>query len=129
MARPLPPPTVVSALAIGPSLGTATRVIPPVVSAESGTTYTMILLDDGLWKQFTAATAVTVTIPPNSSVAFPINAGIIIQQYGAGQVTIVAGAGVTLQSAGGLVATAAQYAVCQAFQVATNTWVLFGNLA
>lgn len=128
MARPLHPPTVLQALAIGPSLGSATRIIPATPSVETGTTYTFVLVDDGLWKQFNNAAAIAVTVPPHSSVAFQVGATLIVQQYGAGVVTLSAGAGVTINSAGSLVATNGQYAVAELFQSAIDVWELFGNL-
>jgi hypothetical protein len=44
------------------------------------------------------ASPIALTIPPNSSVAYGIGTQINIMQLGAGQVTITAGAGVTLNS-------------------------------
>lgn len=128
MANPLPRPTVLTALAIGPASNSAVRVIPPSVDLISGTTYTLVLSDDGLWKSCTNGSAVTLTIPPNSSVGFPLYSSVIIEQAGAGTVTITAGAGVTIQSAGSLVNTNGQYAVVQIFQKSTDVWSLFGNL-
>jgi hypothetical protein len=46
----------------------------------------------------TNAAANTVTVPPNSSVAFPIGTKIMITQGGAGSTTIAAGAGVTIDA-------------------------------
>ncbi len=48
MGNPLKPPTVLAALAIGPSLENSTRVIPAQDSVVAGTTYTLVLQDDGL---------------------------------------------------------------------------------
>jgi hypothetical protein len=50
-------------------------------------------------------------------------------QLGAGQVTVAAGSGVTLRSAGSLVKTSAQYAVATLVKIASDEWVLLGNLA
>ena len=44
------------------------------------------------------AAANTLTVPPNSSVAFPVGTSIPIRQAGAGQTTIVAGSGVAITS-------------------------------
>lgn len=129
MGNPLPPVTVVPALAVGSPPVNAVRLIPAKDSVIAGTTYTFVLADDGLWKRCTNASAVALTIPPHSDVALPLNSTIIVSQDGAGAVTIVAGAGVTLNAAGGKVATAAQYGVCQLFQNTLNVWTLFGNLA
>lgn len=97
------------------------------VSQQSGTAYTFGFGDD--YVQFTAAGAVTATVPPTSTTAFAIGTEITLEQNGAGQVTVVAGSGVTLRSAGGKVASSAQYAVATLLKVAVNTWTLFGNLA
>jgi hypothetical protein len=43
-----------------------------------------------------ASVAINYTVPPNSSVAFPIGTWIIIEQTGVAQVAVVAGAGVTI---------------------------------
>lgn len=99
------------------------------ITSQSGTTYTLVLGDNQSKIQFTNASAVLVTIPPNASVAFPVGAIVNLQQYGAGTVTIAAGGGVTLHAAGGLVATNGQYALASLIKDATDTWSLAGNLA
>jgi hypothetical protein len=61
-------------------------------------------------------------------VAFGIGTQINIMQLGAGQVTI-AGAGVTFRSSGSKLKTNGQYAVATCCKIATDTWVVVGNLA
>lgn len=100
--------------------------ITVTVSTEAGTSYTFDIDDAGVLMQFTSGSAVTATVPPNSSVAYPTGTVIAVEQNGAGQVTLAAGAGVTLNGANGL-ATAAQYSVVCALKVATNTWTVFGD--
>jgi hypothetical protein len=56
----------------------------------------------------TNASAIALTVPPNSSVAFPIGTMVPFSQGGAGAVTATAGVGVTLRSPNGA-ATTAQY--------------------
>lgn len=90
---------------------------------QSGTTYTLALVDFGSLIEFTSATAVTVTIPPNSSAVFPIGSMIEVCQYGAGKVTVAAGAGVTLLSPGSVLSTASQYSTIRLRKTATDTWV------
>ena len=75
------------------------------------------------------ASANTFTIPPNSSVAFGIGTQINIAQLGAGQTTIVAGAGVTLNSAGAKLKLSAQYAVATCVKTDTNEWFVVGSLS
>ena len=99
------------------------------INAQTGTTYTTVLTDDG--KLFTAdnASPIALTIPPATSVAYGIGTQINIMQLGAGTVTITAGAGVTLQSAGSKLKTSAQYAVATCAKIASDTWVVVGNLS
>ena len=78
-----------------PSYPTSGEVFP-VPTSITGTTYTLTLGDYQSWKQTTNAAAVTVTIPPFSSVALAIGTAVVIEQYAAGQVTIVEGAVVTV---------------------------------
>lgn len=123
MANPLKPPTVLQALAVGDPTAPV-RVIPPSTSVVASTAYTLVLTDDGLWKSFTTNTS--VTIPPNSSVPFPLYSSIIVEQAGSSPITVVAGTGVTLQSSG-VSGTNGQYSVIRLYQKAVNTWVLYGG--
>ena len=99
------------------------------INAQTGTTYTTVLADDGKLVTCDNASPIALTIPPNSSVAYGIGTQINIMQLGAGQVTITAGAGVTLRSAGSKLKTSAQYAVATCAKIATDTWVVVGNLS
>lgn len=102
---------------------------PPVVSTQfAGTAYTFVLLDAQTVKESTGAAAAAATIPPVASVPWPVGTVIEVFQYGAGQVTIVAGAGVTLRSDGARVKTGGQYATVGLRHRATNEWVLSGDL-
>jgi len=74
------------------------------------------------------ASAITLTVPANSSVAFPVNTRIDLLQYGAGQVTVAAGAGVTIYSKGSALKMSAQYAGATLWKKATDTWVLVGDI-
>jgi hypothetical protein len=67
-------------------------------------------------------------VPPNSSVAFPIGSVVTLIQLGAGQTTIVAGAGVTIRSEASKLKLKAQYATAGLLKTDTDTWVAFGNL-
>ena len=99
------------------------------INAQTGTTYTTVLADDGKLITCDNAASIALTIPPNSSVAYGIGTQINIMQLGAtGTVTITAGAGVTLRSAGNKLKTDAQYAVATCCKIATDTWVVVGNL-
>ena len=99
------------------------------LNAITTTTYTTVLGDDGKLVTLDNASAITVTIPPNGTVAYGIGTQINFMQLGAGQVTIAPGAGVTLRSAGSKLKTNGQYAVATCCKIATDTWVVIGNLA
>ena len=92
-------------------------------------TYTAVLADDGKLVTMSNASANNFTVPPNSSVAFGIGTQLNIAQLGAGQTTIVAGAGVTLNSAGTKLKLNAQYAVATCVKTDTDTWFVVGNLS
>jgi hypothetical protein len=85
--------------------------------------YTLALGDANNIVEMNVATANTLTVPPNSAVAFNIGARIDLSQYGAGQTTVVAGAGVTVRAAAGLRLNG-QYAGATLRKRATDEWVL-----
>lgn len=104
----------------------ATAIV--AINAQTGTTYTAVLTDDGKLITMSNASANTFTVPPNSSVAFGIGTQLNIAQLAAGATTIVAGSGVTLNSAGAKLKLDAQYAVATCIKTDTNTWFVVGNL-
>jgi hypothetical protein len=99
------------------------------LNAQTGTTYTLVLTDANKFITLSNASAITLTVPPNSSVAFETGDQVNLMQLGAGQVTITAGSGVTIRSAGSKLKTNAQYAVATLVKIDTDTWVAVGNLA
>ena len=99
------------------------------ISAQTDS-YTLVASDQNKAVEVSAATGVTVTIPPNSAVAFPVGAIVEVAQLGAGQVTIAAGAGVTLQApVAGAVLSRTQYSTLSLRKRTTNTWIVSGDLA
>ena len=98
------------------------------IRASTAASVTALITDDGKLITMSNASANTFTIPPNSSVAFGIGTQLNIAQLGAGQTSIVAGAGVTLNSAGGKLKLDAQYAVATCVKTDTNEWFVVGNL-
>lgn len=97
---------------------------------QTGTTYTFVLTDNGKLVEGNNVAAQTYTVPPNSSVAFPVGKTVInVGQYGAGQITFAAGAGVTIRSAGNRLKIAEQYGTASLVKIATDEWWLFGNTA
>lgn len=90
--------------------------------------YTLVLADDGKIVTINNVSANTLTVPPNSSVAFTIGTRIEIIQLNVGQCTITAGAGVTINGTPGL-KTRTLYSVVTLIKRDTNTWLLFGDSA
>lgn len=99
-----------------------------VINAQSAS-YTLVLADVAKAVELTVATANNLTVPPNSSVAFPIGTVIEVVQLGAGTTTLVPGAGVTLQSRGALLNLAGQFAVASLRKRATDVWIVVGDVA
>jgi hypothetical protein len=97
-------------------------------NTSTGSAYTLVLTDAGKVLPISNASANTVTVPPNSSVAFPTGTVVTLVQTGAGQTTIVAGSGVTINSENSKLKLKAQYATAGLLKTATDTWVAFGNL-
>lgn len=91
--------------------------------------YTLVLGDHGLVVVMNVASANTLTVPPNSSVAFPVGSVISIYQLGAGQTTVTAGAGVTIQSPSSHVKLTGQYSSAALRKRATDTWALAGDIS
>jgi hypothetical protein len=91
------------------------------------TSYTPVLSDEGNVIEMDSASANSVTIPPASSVAFTIGSSIDVFQKGAGQTTIVAGAGVTILNTPGL-KFRDRYSMATLVKRDTNTWIVSGDL-
>lgn len=102
---------------------------PTVTTNRQTASYTLAIADRGKLVEMNVATANNLTIPLDSSVAFPIGTEIEIVQYGAGQTTIVATGGVTIRSASGNLKIASQYVAISLIKIGTNEWYCFGNLS
>lgn len=87
--------------------------------------YTLLLSDATKIVEFSSVAAVTLTVPTNAAVAFPIGTQIQIENINTGDLTI-SGAGVTFQSPAGLKLTD-QYATAVIRKVATDTWRVSGR--
>jgi hypothetical protein len=106
---------LVAAIATGPT-------------TQSGTTYTYALTDANSYVRHSNASPITGTVPPNSSVAFPIMTQITVEQTGAGLLTLAAGAGVTINTPTTLKLNG-QFTVAMLIKLGTDEWTLVGNLA
>lgn len=97
------------------------------LNAQTGTTYTLVLTDNGRLVTLSNAAAITLTVPLNSSVAFATGAVINIQQIGAGQVTVAGASGVTVTGTGTKLRT--QYSAAALVKTGTDSWTLIGDLS
>jgi hypothetical protein len=98
------------------------------LNAQVGTTYTLVLADANQ-KLVTLdnAGAITLTVPTNASVAFPIGTVISLLAKGAGQVTVAAAGGVTLRATPGA-KLRTQYSMASLVKIGTDEWVLSGDI-
>ena len=117
-----------SGLAGLPALLALKSNITRTINQQFGTTYTFLLTDADSLCMFNNVAAITVTVPPNSSVAFPVGTQIDVTQLNAGKVTFAQGAGVTIVSVAGNKALSAQYAGGTLVQIGADIWLLIGSL-
>lgn len=90
--------------------------------------YTLALTDQGKVLPFSTTSTGTVTIPLNSSVAFPTGSFVNFIQTGTGPILVTGASGVSIQSEGSKLKLKGQYAVAGCLKTDTDTWVAFGNL-
>lgn len=96
------------------------------IVAQTGN-YTLALSDAGDLVEMGSASAITLTVPADASVAFPTGTKIDILQTGAGQVTVAGAGGVTVNATPGL-KISARWGAATLIKRASNTWVLVGSL-
>lgn len=105
-----------------------TNLSDEVVTNAQSASYTLVLSDKGKLVEISNASANNLTVPLNSSVAFPVGTQINILQTGAGQTTVVATGGVTINATPGL-KLRAQWSYATLIKRATDTWVLVGDIS
>jgi hypothetical protein len=105
------------------------------VNTQTGTTYTTVLSDNNAIVTLNNASAISVTIPTNASVAYPIGSQITFAWItGAGQPTIsaVTPATTTIISTGATSASPKLRVVnstATAIKIATDSWLVVGDLS
>jgi len=78
--------------------------------------------------EMSVASGHNLTVPSNANVAFPVGSTITVLQTGAGQTTIAAQSGVTVNSTPGL-KLRAQWSSATLIKRATDSWVALGDLS
>jgi hypothetical protein len=101
------------------------RTAPQTSGGSSS--YTLVLTDSGKHVIFTGGSTATLTVPTNSSVAFPVGTVILVVNDNSGNLTI-SGAGVTFQLANGATGnrTVATKGLATCVKTATDTWYVSG---
>ena len=95
----------------------------------TGASKTLALSDANTFQRLNRASAQTITIPNNSSVAIPTGTRITLGRQGAGVPTIQGATGVSLYSANSNATISPQYGCATLIKIANNLWFLFGDLA
>ena len=104
-------------------------IAPLQINAQTGTTYTFVLADAGKMVTSSNGSAQTLTVPPNSSVAYAIGTQVIVQNIGSANCTLAEGSGVTINSKDDNKEIDGQYAAATLIKTATDAWSLIGALA
>jgi len=113
---------------------TVNGLVTYTLNDQTGTTYTPVLTDQyQVLITRSNASASTLTIPTNASVAFAVGTVITVLNKGAGAVVIsaVTPGTTTVLSAGATAASPslAQYKSCALIKTATDTWYVVGAIA
>lgn len=104
-------------------------VAPLKFNLQSGS-YTLAYVDEGKMVEMSSSTNVvlTVTVPTNAAVPFPVGTEITIMQAGTGSTDIVGDTGVTVNSYLSYNTLPGQNAAASIVKRGTNSWYLFGNI-
>mgnify|MGYP000936438463 CR=1 FL=1 len=102
-------------------------MITQTVNAQTGTTYTIAGIDAGNIVTLSNANPITVILPQDSSLEFDVGQKVDFIALGAGAVTFQAGTGATVHKISALT-TKGQYSFVTALKIASNTWLLKGDL-
>jgi hypothetical protein len=95
-------------------------------NTQTGTTYTLVIGDVGEYVTLNNASPITLTVPAS---VFSAGDTVNVIQLGAGQVTLAAGAGATLNSQGSKLKLTGQYAAATILFTSATAAVVFGNLS
>ncbi len=99
------------------------------INAQTGTAYTIQANDSRKIVTLNNAATIALTVPLNSTQAFPIGGSVDLIQLGAGQILVAPAGGVTINTSMATPKSRAQYSVLTLIKIATDTWVLTGDAA
>jgi hypothetical protein len=95
---------------------------------QAASTQTLALDDGNSLFVNTGASTYTITVPPNSSVAFPVGTELGFLCQSTGKITLAQGSGVTITSLSSYKSVKASGGAAYLVKTATNTWHLAGDL-
>jgi hypothetical protein len=104
------------------------NIIGVPANTQTGTSYTGVIGDAGKMITMDNASANTVTIPANASVAYTVGTELHFSQLGAGATTVAITSDTLNVESSLTLVLAGQYAVATAKKITATTWILFGNL-
>lgn len=107
--------------------GVTPDLATPQLNAQTGTSYTAALSDNLKLITMTNASANTLTVPTNASVAFPVGSRFDVAMLGAGVTTVQGDTGVTINGVSAGALALSQYGGASLTKTGTDTWLLIGG--
>jgi hypothetical protein len=96
-------------------------------NAQTGTTYSLVTGDAGKIVEVSNTSAITLTVPTNTSQPLATGANITVLQTNTGQISITGAVGVTVNATPGL-KLRTQWSSATLIKRGTDTWVAIGDL-
>ncbi len=113
----------------GPEFTTLTIAVTGAAGTNTVSGYAPALSDNGKQVEiYNLSQTCTVTLPSDSTTAFPVGAQILFVQGAPGQLLFAAGVGATVKSYGSAFRTVGQDITVCAVKCAANTWRVVGDL-
>ena len=106
--------------------GSSSSLLDGIVTIELDRTFG--LTDSNKLIRLDGTTDRVWTVPPNSSVAFPIGTQILLERVNTAELDIAEGSGVTVNSVDGKLSLRNQYSGAVLVKSDTDEWELFGDL-
>ena len=113
---------------LGGNLDLNGNAVPQSLQSQTGTSYTATITDADKIITMNNAGANTITIPANSSVAYPNGTKLNFMQLGTGTTTVAITTDTLSVNALLTLALNGQYSIASALKVSSTSWVIFGQL-
>jgi len=118
----------VTAAKIAAGAITSDKIADATIDEKDGN-YTLVLTDKNKFIKMNVASANTVTVPTNASVAWPVGSQIHVIQYGLGKTQIVPASGTVIIYATPGKFLRDRYSSATLLKCDTNIWLLMGDLS